>query len=1168
MAQMQFTPAQQAAISHKGGDLLVAAAAGSGKTRVLVSRLLDAVSQGRNINEFLIITYTRAAAAELKSRILEELNALEGRSPSAHLRRQTALLYQADIGTIHAIFGKFLREFAHKLDLNPDFRQADEEQTRHIKAAVLEDILEERYRDLNEFAGFRDLLNHLSVGRKDDILSETVLRLHEKANSHPCPKSWADTCIKHLSTEGKSDFKETPWGAYLLEQAHKEASAFYAEMSEVRRTFDPIIEAAHASSWEETLAHLAQFIKATEVGWDATYAARFISFPRPKNLKAGTYEREKDLRNRIKAAMKKWDEIFAETTKEAFLDLTQSTAAISALFALCFDFDKAYTAEKTRLGILDFSDLEQLSIRLLLDPDTSAPTMEAAEIAARYHEIMVDEFQDVSALQDALFGALSEMGATRFMVGDVKQSIYRFRLADPSIFLKYYERFPELADEDEPSDCAPQKVLLANNFRSHPGILDATNFLFSKLMSKSFGEMDYGAKEALYPGKSVEEHNKKETVVQLDILDFEDLEKDETDRHEMASARHTASEILRLHKEEGFDFGDFAILLRAQSKRSLFEKALEEKDIPVQKGETQHFFYAEDIATVVSLLRIILNPEDDVSLISVLKSPLFVFSPDDLADIRLAVPETSFYGALKIHAHTNEKSALFLEKLSLWRQMHPDMLVHEFLPYLLSQTHASSIFGAKHKKNRLQAFVKMAEDSKRPSLFDFCIYLEKCIAENKSPAIGDGFATNAVQIMSIHKSKGLEFPVVILPNLEKRFNNDDLKKPVLMHTSLGLGLKLQDRARGIRYDTAARLAIARKLQVESRAEELRVLYVAMTRAEKRLIMSVSLEKAESALEKLAYKLSPKLTPQTLAACPNMGQWILLCAMMREDATAIRFGDNIPLIATNYPWNIRHIACKAMPDTKHVEHLHTVATSYPSIAPSDAFLEAMQYKYPYALSADTPSKLTATQVKGRTLDEEVLAEAISSHTQKPAAIFKKPAFVEQNLPLSSAQKGVLTHLVMQFIDFSKAQDLAGVSAEIARLIREEKVPAETKSAVSASLIADFFASSLGKSLATAQNLRREFKFSILAPAHEIGFADTDSEILLQGVVDVFWETPEGIWVLDFKTDYVPAGKSEEKAALYKGQLQTYAYALSKITGKPVREVILYFFTAGKAVHLEL
>ena len=1171
MSQMNFTVSQQSAIFHEGGDLLVAAAAGSGKTRVLVQRLLEEISKGKNINQFLIITYTRAAAAELKSRILEELGKLEAHAPSPHIRRQSALLYHADIGTIHSIFGKFLRDFAHKLNISPDFRQADEQQTRQIKIEALEHVFEQYYEALHPGCDFEALLGHFNYGRDDSTLFQAVLALHETCKSHPNPKAWANSAMEHFNTQGKKDLSQSPWGAYLLAHTMADAKAFHQEMSTMRRGFDSVLEEKkYTADWDSILAHLHRLIEACQSGWDATSAFFPAPLNRAPSLPAGTYPREKALRERVKDALKNWEKIFSETSKEAFADMEISLPAVKALFALVFDFEDAYQKEKSRLGILDFSDLEHLSLQLLLNPETGAGTEEALEIASRYTEMMIDEFQDVSALQDTLFRCLSQMGARRFMVGDVKQSIYRFRLADPGIFLSYYRKFPEF-DPTHPGASTPQqnrKVLLANNFRSHPGILDATNFLFSQLMSEKFGEMTYGAKESLYPGTPPDDTKKKETVIQLDVLDFAQMEKDETDSYEMTTARHVADEILRLQQENGYCFGDFAILLRGHSKRILFEKALEERNIPLQKGEAEAFFFTEEVATVVSLLQIILNPQRDVPLIGVLRSSLFSFSPDELAHIRLTTQEGSFYQALKVHGQNHEKSAQFLEKLHHWRSTHPDMLAHEFLYYLLNETHANSIFQGKTGGNNLQALIQLAQEMGKSSLFDFSAYLERLIEENRSPRIGDTAKGKRVQIMTMHKSKGLEFPVVFLPNLEKPFNKEDSKKPVLTQAQLGLSLKLQDNTRKIRYDTIGRHAIGHKIKEENRAEELRVLYVAMTRAKERLIMTTALKNAESSLEKLSMKTTSPPSPHILRDCQCMGEWVLLAALLREDAGAIRFGEDIPLVSTNYPWLIRKITCQGADlAALHAKKASAQEEVLPLIAPSPAFVSAMEYVYPHFTATNLPSKITATQMKGRNLDSEVLEEAQETSPQGFTPIFKKPSFIEATAPITPVQKGVLTHLVMQFIDFQKTGSLEEIKREIERLVQTETIPPEANSSVDPAVILSFFQSPLGVQCKNSPLLQREFKFSILAPAKDLGFDDRSSQILLQGVVDLFWESPQGIVVLDFKTDYVPPGKVAEKAALYRGQMQTYAYALEKITGKPVAKVLLYFFSTGESVGLE-
>jgi len=1169
MPEFAPTAEQQAAIDAREQNILVAAAAGSGKTRVLVERLMDQVEAGLDISRFLIITYTRAAAQELRGRILTEIGRREAERPSRHLQRQRALLYSADIGTIHAFCGKLIREYAHVLDTNPDFRTADESEARLLLRTALDDTLEARYQDPDAYPGFAELVDTISEGRRDQALIDTVLDVHQKLRSHANPDQWAADRLGELDLQGKQDAGETPWGGFLLRAAHQTADFWLREMAAAREGFsdDEAFLKAYGGSWDETIASLARLVVASKRGWDEVYACFPISFPRAKAVR-GDYDRLKDLRRRCKSSLDKLAETFPLPSKELFEDMNIIRPVLTALAALAQDVDLAYRKEKERRSCLDFSDLEHLAVRLLVDRETGAPTLVAKELAARYVEVMVDEFQDVSGIQDCLFRALGEYGARRFMVGDVKQSIYRFRLADPTIFLGYYRRFPEgAAGESESS----RKILLSKNFRSRPGILEAVNFLFRRIMSTLLGEMEYGDQEALYPSKA--ESPDDTAGVELQVLDLKALPKDGSDDREMAEARHIAAQIGALHETEGYHWGDFAVLLRSVSgKARRYERALAELGIPFRKSGGTDFFYTEEVATIFALLQVIENPRQDVPLVGVLRSPLFCFTPDELAQIRLADRGGSFYEALTIRAAEDEKCANFLADLARYRDEAPDLPVDQFLWYLIAETSALSIFGARidgapRRENLLAllAYARRAVSGGCLSLFDFVALLEKRAEQGEAlqPASAEGGA-DAVSIMSIHKSKGLEFPVVFLPDLSKRFNQQDARKQILVHPELGLGTMRRDLERKIRYSTLGRTAIGQKLKQETLSEELRVLYVAMTRAEARLVMTVALDDAERTLGELALRASDPVPPQVLEASSSMAQWILLPAMLRPEAAALRAGIETPLVVCDYPWNISRIACK--PGGFRRIHETEESDAVPAVAmPSGDFVRAMEYVYPYGRAVDLPSKLTATELKGRTLDQEASEEAVSYQVRPLKTLFQKPAFIEQNRPPTPAERGTATHLVMQYLDFSRCMDLSSVEAEIRRLVQEGRIPERLTPAIDAGAIFAFFQSPLGARVRSAEKLRREFKFSLLVPAGDLfDEVDAEEEILLQGVIDCYLDEPDGLVLIDFKTDYVPPGGLETKAAEYQGQMAAYAYALERITGKRVHETLLYFFGAGESV----
>jgi len=1169
MADFAPTLEQQAAIDAREQNILVAAAAGSGKTRVLVERLMDQVEAGLDVSRFLIITYTRAAAQELRGRILTEIGRREAERPSKHLQRQRALLYSADIGTIHSFCGKLIREYSHVLGTNPDFRTADESEARLLLRTALDDTLELRYQEPDAYPGFGSLADTISEGRRDQALIDTVLDVHQKLRSHANPGQWAADRLHELDLQGKQDAGETPWGQFLLQTAHQTADFWLREMAEAREGFsdDETFLKAYGESWDETISSLARLVVASKRGWDAVYACFPISFPRAKAVR-GDYERLKDLRRRCKSALDKLAETFSLPSKELFEDMTAIRPVLTALVALAQDVDQAYMQEKARRSCLDFSDLEHLAVKLLIDSETGTPTPVAEELARRYIEVMVDEFQDVSGIQDCLFRALGEYGARRFMVGDVKQSIYRFRLADPTIFLDYYRRFPEDVTDESASS---RKILLSKNFRSRPGILEAVNFLFRRIMSTSLGEMDYGDKEALYPGKT--ESADDSAGVELQILDLKALPKDGSDDREMAEARHVAAQIRAFHETEGYNWGDFAILLRSVSgKARRYERALEELGIPFRKSGGADFFYSEEVATIFALLQVIENPRQDVPLVGILRSPLFCFTPDELAQIRLADQRGSFYEALIIRAAQDAKCADFLANLTRYRDEAPDMPVDQFLWYLIAETSALSIFGARiggaaRRENLLAllAYARRAVSGGCLSLFDFVALLEKRLEQGEplQPASVEGGA-DAVSIMSIHKSKGLEFPVVFLPDLSKRFNQQDARKQILVHPALGLGTMRRDLERKIRYSTLGRTAIGQKLKQETLSEELRVLYVAMTRAEARLVLTIALDDAEKTLGELALRTSDPVSPQVLEASSSMAQWIFLPAMLRPEAVALRGDVSVPLVPCDYPWKITQITCEPG-GFRQIRRTDETDVSPAVTAPSGDFVRAMEFVYPYGTAVDLPSKLTATELKGRALDREASEEAAAYQARPLKTIFSKPAFIEQNRPPSPAERGTATHLVMQYLDFARCTDLLSVEAEIGRLVREGRVPQRLAAAIDAGTIWTFFQSSLGKRVRDAEKLRREFKFSLLVPVADLfDTVDAEEEILLQGVIDCYLDEPDGLVLIDFKTDYVPPGRLEAKAETYQEQMTAYAYALERITGKRVKETLLYFFGASESV----
>ena len=1181
-----LTEEQQAAVDNRGGGLLVSAAAGSGKTRVLVERLLARVEEGADVDRFLVITYTKAAAAELRSRIVQELSdRLALRPTDGHLRRQATLVYKAGISTIHAFCAQLLRECGHLLDLDPDFRLCDEGEAGILMLRALNDVLDRRYEAMD--SDFAQLVDTMSAGRDDARLIQIVLDIRGRVQAHPNPAAWLEEQERTFALEGISDPVQTPWGQLLLADAAGQAAYWRRRMEEARDLCerDANLLANYGDSVAQTAQALQQFVEAASQGWDAARALLPIPFPTVGRKKMvddpAAVERVKVIRSACKKRLEKLEDWFADSGDDLLADLRTVYPAMRGLFALVRDFEEAYAAEKARRGLVDFSDLEHMAVRLLVGED-GQPTELARQWSTRYDEIMVDEYQDTNEVQNAIFSALSKDGTNLFMVGDVKQSIYRFRLADPTIFLGKYRSFKPYTEAGEGEE---RRVILSRNFRSRPEVLEGCNDLFRAVMSVPFGEMEYSDDQALYPGAPFQPDSTY--CVELDALDGdidgeEGAEKVSRDLLEARFAAHRIRDLLDQNFPVSDGEGgtrpvrpsDIVILLRSPNTvLRHYARALGERDILWEAEGGGDFFSSTEISVALSLLQIVDNPRQDVPLISVLRSPVYGFSADRLAQIRAASPDTDFYAALA--ADDGEDSKAFLAELDDLRFGSGDMSSHQLLWHIYDRTNLLGIFGAMEegetRQGNLLALAELArqfEGAGHKGLFRFLTYLTR-LRENGNTLTppAPGRTGGGVRIMSIHKSKGLEFPVVLLCGLARRLNREDMSRPILFHPKLGVGPKGLDVERGIEYPTLARMAVARQLEREMMAEELRLLYVAMTRAKEKLILSVALTGGGKDLEKLAGDAGNPVDPQVLLACQSVGQWVLLHALCRPEAGALRraAGQDVVVLDTSFgpAWDIRFV--DGTPLAQMPPHRWTAPQrEQEEEEGGEDLANLLRWTYPHEAEVAIPSKLTATQLKGRALDEEAAEEA-----PRPARSlsFGRPRFAAEEMGLTAAQQGTALHQVLQYIDFEKAETVEGVQAEIARLVEGQYITPQQGEVVDPAPIAAFFRSDLGQELLSSVSLRREFKFSILEPASRYyPQAGEGEQVLFQGVVDCYYETLEGITVVDFKTDRVTKRTVAERAEHYRPQLEAYSRALAEITGKQVIRRVLWFFALNQSVDL--
>ena len=1188
----ELTPQQSRAVTDRGGGLLVSAAAGSGKTRVLVERLLARVEEGSDIDRFLVITYTKAAAAELRSRVVAELaDRMAARPGDAFLRRQATLVYSAQISTIHSFCGALLREEGHRLDLDHDFRVCDETEAKVLMAEVLNIVLDRRYEDMEPGDDFSRLVDTMSAGRDDSRLMEIVLDIRGRVQSHPDPARWLAEQEEVFALRGATDAGETPWGRLLLEDARRQALYWAGRMGEAMELCrgEKVLEKAYLPTLGETKAALEALAAATGRSWDEAAAYADIPFPRAGSSRncqdPAALERVKALRDGCKKRMEKLSSLFQDTSQGLLEDMRAVYPAIRGLFSLVRDFDAAYAAEKGRRGMLDFADLEHMAAKLLVGED-GQPTQLAARWGERYDEVMVDEYQDTNAVQNAIFTALTAGGQNLFMVGDVKQSIYRFRLADPTIFLSKYRTYKpwEEAEEGE-----PRRVVLSQNFRSRPQVLEGCNYLFRALMSEEFGEMDYTDDQALVPGGTFPEA--EDRAVELDLLDCSGFDEEEGPKpsRDQLEARWAAGRIRKL-LDEGYPVsdgegglrpagpGDIVILLRSPGTvLHHYAAALGELGIPWSAEGGEDFFAATEIQAALSLLRVIDNPRQDVPLIAALRSAVYGFSADRLSRIRANAPEEDFYTALTLDEGEDAKA--FLAELSDLRSWAGEESGEALLWRVYDRSNLLGVYSAmdegEKRRANLLLLARLARDFEaagHKGLFGFLSYLDR-LRESGSAVISPdpGGAGGSVRILSIHRSKGLEFPVVLLCGLSRKLNRQDMAKPILFHPKLGVGPKRLDLERMVEYPTLARLAVGRQMDRELCAEELRLLYVAMTRAREKLILSCALTGGAGELAKLLPSAGSPVEPQALAACSSPGQWILLAALARPEASFLREGALAPAVApgTDFgpSWDILWTDCAGLAAPPERRKKGEKGEESGAVEGETDYAALYAWRYPHAGDVELPSKLTATQLKGRALDQEAAEEGEELASPLPTPRFDRPRFAAGKLGLTPAQKGTAHHLAMQYLDFTKATGPEGIREELGRLVERGFLTPEQGEAVDGDKLWAFFRSGLGRQVLSAPTLRREFKFSLLVPARRhFPAAGEGEEVLLQGVVDCFFETEEGITVVDFKTDRVKGEALAARAEEYRPQLSAYAEALAQITGRPVTRKVLWFFEAGQAVEL--
>ena len=1160
------TAEQARAISARGDALLISAGAGAGKTRVLTERLISHLTDAENpcdVSEFLVVTFTRASAEELRTRIRDAIaDELAENHGNRHLRRQSLLLHGSQIGTIHSFCTTILRENAHLIGIAPDFRVAEDDEMSVLRTSVLERLIDERYEAIETFSGFEELVDSLARGRDDRTLAALVLDLYGKLRSHDDERGWLSEVLRQLRLDDCADIMETMWGAFLAEGALTDAAYWldclndglaaieFADNEKLTAKYFPCYSAA-ASGLEALLA-------SRERGWDALHDAVAIGFPRVGSHRATDAEL-KATWGAASAFIKTLPSVFYAKADEIIADMRSVVAVVAALFELTTDFSAAFTEEKKRRRIVDFSDLEHYALDVLVDPKTKEPTSVAREISLRYKEIMVDEYQDVSEIQERIFNAVSRDGRNLVTVGDMRQSIYRFRLADPSIFREKYNSY---GDE--------RLVRLTKNFRSRGAMLDAVNFVFSNVMSVEVGEMEYTPKEYLSVGNEDAEGGERMEIdllqTQTDEDDAIDIKDARPNKHEL-EGKHIANRIRELMRSSGedgkpYEYKDFAIILRVKSPAGTYRKILQSAGIPVVSPHSESYFDTAEVGLALAFLQVIDNPRQDTPLAAVLRSGVYGFTADELAHVALLCSaqhfEGEFYVALQAFATTSEKAARFLADLEKYRELAPEYGAERMLWHIFNSTELPALsVSMTNGETRRENLMRLTRDARRAaaagyvSVAEFLRYVERARANDTRNADEAG-AENAVQIMSIHKSKGLEFRVVFYADAVHEFNKTDEGDALMFHRDLGVGIKRVDRERRIAYSTLPRLAIKKKLNDEMLSEALRMLYVVLTRAHERVIVTYAETNPLKTLESLAAETASPVAPFTVAKQSNLGRVLLLAALAPGGEQFI--GINVvkpPQIEA------RFTASELAERPAELATQDDVPRAEPTFEP---------LSYAHAAAVDLPSKLTVTEVKNRASDAEIADEAEANHrrTRRDYA-FARPRFIvgESTATLTAAERGTALHLALQRLELRRYADEDDVRAAVAALCERGLMTSAQADVVDAVRLLAFFDSELAARAIAAQRadekrVFREFKFSLLVAAERFFEGCGDDKILFQGCVDLAFYEGDELVIVDFKSDRLFGDDAiERKIAEYAPQLEAYAEAMERVTGASVRECAIYF-----------
>ena len=1271
---VSWTTEQQQVIDLRNRNILVSAAAGSGKTAVLVERIVKIITDKNHpvdIDHLLIVTFTNAAAAEMRERIGNAIEkALDEQPGDEHLLRQLTLIHNAQITTIDSFCLYVVRNHFHEIDLEPNFRIGDEGELKLLREDVLGKVLEQNYEEPSE--AFSDFVEGYASGRTDAALNEMILQLYEFSRSYPWPEKWLDSFVGIYRIENREELDRAEWLAPLTQNIRfvlKDCEQLLKQALAVTQQDDgpDMYEKAVRSDLEkyESLSKLTSFcelsVALSDIKYDRLASSRGFEGD-PDKL-----ELVKSLREQAKDVVKKLCKQYFFCSPEMMIEqLERTEPMLEEVVRLTKQFADEFAAAKRRKNLVDFHDVEHFALQILVDEETEKVKKTAEEFRDTFEEIMIDEYQDSNEVQETLLRSISreERGENNiFMVGDVKQSIYRFRLARPELFMKKYDSYSL-------EESTTQRIDLHKNFRSREEVLTCTNDIFYKIMVRSLGNVEYDAEAALYPGASYPVSADFTPEILLADSNDELLEDTEFSDKKTLEAKIVAEEIRHLMKTQPVTdkatgelraarYSDIVILLRSLSgwADSLVE-VLNGNGIPAHTVSSTGYFSTVEVQTVLSMLRLLDNPRQDIPMAAVLRSPMAGLTDEELAVLRLEDGSVPFHEAVlelaeglyeedgqkeisdseadrkqgrnadgkkedDIETTAHRKLLKFYKKYRQLRQLVPDTPIHELIEIILRETGYGHYVAAMPAGSRRTANLNMLlekaaayEKTSYKGLFHFVRYIDELqkydVDFGEADMVGEN--EDVVRIMSIHKSKGLEFPIVIVSGMGKNFNKQDTRSKMVLHPELGIGLDYMDGKKRIKSPTIAKKAIAKQIELENLGEELRVLYVALTRAKEKLILTGTLKDAAEKVEfyrqqaNLSKAADRPLSYLTREGASGYLDWILPAVLSYGDKYPVRIVGAAELVLDEVENQLEQNEDL----TERIEEIEAADTQLVG-----QLKQRFSQRYPYQTDILRKNKYSVSELKHRAMREKFEAEqeeTIPAFLEEPVTP-TIPLFIQRQEKITPDQnvsgqgvqvnrgalRGTAVHRVMECYDFTSEKS---VQEQMDAMEKEEKITADMRTLVKERIVADFVSSETGKRMALAQRmgaLYREKPFVMGFTEEELenyGFGagaqmienevqteNAQQEIvlenvsrenhmheedltLIQGIIDVFWIEDDGITVLDYKTDRVDT--AQELIDRYATQLKLYADALERVfaTRKlKVKEILIYSFRLEKLISIE-